>query len=89
MDIFDKCRRRVSGDAISDVAVDSVGLDFRPKFGDSRSKRSLDIRTAPFVMDDEAKTSFRSFGVLPKNETKRTIVVHVAIMASINRRYGK
>ena len=42
-------RPEVANDAISVVVVGQVGTDVRVKFGDSRSNRSGDIRSAQFV----------------------------------------
>ena len=42
-----------SGDVISGMAVDWIGMDVHVKLGDARSNPSRDIPAAHLVMDDE------------------------------------
>ena len=45
-------RPEVDNDAISDVAVDNVGMDVHIKFADSRSNRFRDIREADLLSNE-------------------------------------
>ena len=49
----DNFRPKVASGVTSGMAVEWVGMDVHMKFGDSRSKRSSDIRAAHFVIDDK------------------------------------
>ena len=55
--IRDNFRPEIVSDVISGVVVELVGADVRVKFGDSRTKRSRDIRAVQFVMDERTTTT--------------------------------
>ena len=51
----DNFQPEVVSDVISGVGVESVGMDVRVKFGDSRSHGFRDIRGAVFVSNEHAE----------------------------------
>ena len=60
----DNFRAELVRDVIFNATVEKVGMDFRLKFGDSRSNHSSDIRVAHIVMDDERRR-------------RRTQIIHI------------
>ena len=50
---LDNCQPEVVSDIISGVVMETVGEKFRVKYGDSKSKRSRDIRLPHFVTNDD------------------------------------
>ena len=64
-------RPEVDNDVISAVAIDYVGVDIPIKFGDSRSKRSRDIRRAGFVSNERKNEHDKAY----PNTAKRLFIV--------------
>ena len=54
---FDNFRPEVDSEIISGVVIDPTGAKVSVKFGDSRSKRSRDIRLPDFVMNNDHDAS--------------------------------